>query len=954
MALTPGTRVGSYEITGTLGEGGMGTVYRARDSVLMRPVAIKVLTSVDPDAARRLLHEARAASALNHPHIVTIYAVEQHENTAFIVMEFVEGEPLSRAIPPGGLPIDRALTFACDIAHALAAAHAQGIVHRDIKPGNVMVTADAQVKVLDFGIARRTVPAESPTQTVTVAGTISAPGQVVGTPGYLAPEQIMGEPAGPRSDVFALGAMIYQMLAGSAPFVGGSTMAVMNNTLHRDPIALSSVRPDVPEDLVRIVSSCLDRDPAQRPATARELFDALDNVRRQRAQAANPARTRLPRVMLVAGALLAIVGIGAVAWWQVREGRLRRARAAVPEITRLAEGGDSVAAYRLARQAVAAAPNDTVVQASWTQLTIPLVVNSTPAGADVAFRSYSGTDPEGWIDIGKTPATARVPMGLLRWRITKDGYEPQEIAPNPFPGQIILVPTGTSPAGMVHIPAGRFALDRLNSTSVNLDEYWIDTLEVSNRQFKAFVDAGGYQKREYWTEPFIKDGKTLSWSEALDQFRDRTGRPGPASWELGAYKDGNDDLPVSGVSWYEAAAYARYAGKSLPTVHHWYAASGAFSPYSEILTRSNFGGEGLVKGGASGGLGPFGTYDMAGNVKEWTWNETDGQRRFVLGGAWNEATYQFHDADARSPWVRGPGFGFRCMRQSTPIDPALLASVETLERDPALLIPVDDKVYRAYKSLYDYDPVPLETKIEERDDAQPHWTMERVTVRASYGKERLPILLFLPRSAKPPYQVVVYFPGSDAVRLRSSHGLNLRWIEFLMRAGRAVAYPVYQQTYERRREAPGGMNFLREISIARGQDVRRTVDYLQSRADIDHDKIAFYGLSLGAQLGPVYLAIEPRLRTGVLLSGGFETWTIPPEADPVHFAPRVRQPVLMVNGRDDFDLPLRSAQIPMFHALGTAPADKRHTVLEGGHLPPAPQLVFREILDWLDKYLGPI
>ncbi|MEO6222197.1 MAG: hypothetical protein ABIP90_03030 [Vicinamibacterales bacterium] len=192
------------------------------------------------------------------------------------------------------------------------------------------------------------------------------------------------------------------------------------------------------------------------------------------------------------------------------------------------------------------------------------------------------------------------------------------------------------------------------------------------------------------------------------------------------------------------------------------------------------------------------------------------------------------------------------------------------------------------------------------------------------------------------------------MRLRSSRGLGLRWVEFLLRDGRAVAYPVYQQTYERRRQSPGGQNFLREISIQRGLDVRRTVDYLQTRPDIDRTRIAFYGLSLGAQLGPVYLATESRLRTGVFLSGGFETWTIPPEADPVHFAPRVRQPVLMVNGRDDFDLPLKSAQIPMFNALGTAQADKRHTVLEGGHLPPAPQRVFREILDWLDKYLGPV
>ena len=191
------------------------------------------------------------------------------------------------------------------------------------------------------------------------------------------------------------------------------------------------------------------------------------------------------------------------------------------------------------------------------------------------------------------------------------------------------------------------------------------------------------------------------------------------------------------------------------------------------------------------------------------------------------------------------------------------------------------------------------------------------------------------------------------MRARSSRGAYTQWLQFVVRSGRAVAFPIYQQTYERRRTSTGA-GFLREISIQRGQDVRRTIDYLASRSDIDTTKIAFYGVSLGAQLAPVYLAVEPRLRTGVLLSGGFETWRIPPESDPVNFAPRVRQPVLMVNGREDFDLPYDTAQVPLFNTLGTPAADKRHAVLEGGHIPPRPQLVFKEILDWLDRYLGPV
>jgi dienelactone hydrolase len=364
-----------------------------------------------------------------------------------------------------------------------------------------------------------------------------------------------------------------------------------------------------------------------------------------------------------------------------------------------------------------------------------------------------------------------------------------------------------------------------------------------------------------------------------------------------------------------------------------------------------------VRVGAAGSLGPYGTHDMAGNFKEWVWNESSGGKRFALGGAWFEARHQFHDEDARAPLEREPGFGFRCMRPDKPLDATLQAMLSapivTLTRDVAELRPVGDEVYSAYRALYEYDKRPLDMRVEERDETNPHWIMERGTVTAAYGDERLPLLLFLPRSSKPPYQAVVYFPGSDAVRTQSSRGPYLQWLEFLVRSGRAVVFPIYQQTYERRRESTGA-NFLREISVQRGQDVRRAVDYLESHRDIDRTRIAFYGISLGAQLAPVYLAVEPRLRTGVLLSGGFETWTIPPETDPVNFAPRVKQPVLMVNGREDFDLPYDTAQVPLFNMLGTARADKRHAVLEGGHLPPRPQAVFKEILDWLDRYLGPV
>lgn len=945
-----GTRLLHYVIDARLGAGGMGTVYLARDTVLDRTVAIKVLDEAEGAARARLLHEARAASALNHPNIVTVHAVEQQGDTAFIVMEHVEGVPLHRAIPEGGLPAAEALRHAIGLTDALAVAHAHGVVHRDIKPANVVVTADGRVKVLDFGIARRTALPNDATRAGTLGATVNAPGVVAGTPGYMAPEQVQGHPAGPPSDVFAAGAVLFQMLTGRGPFVADSTWAVLDATVRQEPPAIEALAPQTPRPLAAVVAQALAKDPARRFASGRELRDALIAAQ---ASLQPPVRTGVSRTAVAVVAVLVLAMAGGMLWWQrARDARQRWVREeAIPGISRLVTDGNPVAAFRLAQRALAVAPNDPQLAAVWNGATHERVITSQPDGAEVAIRALDARD-EGWIELGRTPLTVRLPFAQIRWRFTRDGYQPREIIPSPVPDGVVLARPGAWPDGMVLVPAGEFERP-VEVDTIPVPEFFLDATEVTNRQFKAFVDAGGYQKREYWTEPFVEGGRTLSWDEAIARFRDTTGRPGPATWEVGTFPDGGADLPVSGVSWYEAAAYARFAGKRLPTIYHWQRAAGLSGIFSDVLQVSNFAGKGPLPVGTSGSLGPYGTADQAGNVKEWAWNESRSGIRYVLGGAWFESAYAFHDEDGRPPFTREAGFGFRCMREVGANVARLDAPITTLERDPRTLVAAGETLYRAYASLYDYDARPLDARIDERDEVPADWNVERVSVSAAYGDERLPVILLLPKTGRPPYQAAIFFPGSDAVRSTSSRTAFTHGLQFLVRSGRAVAFPVYQQTYERRQQ-PTGQNFLRAISIQRGQDLRRTVDYLATRPDIDASRLTFFGVSLGAQLGPIYLAIEPRLKTGVLLSGGFETWNVPPETDPVNFAPRVRQPVLMVNGREDFDLPYETAQVPLFEALGTAPADKRHVVLEGGHVPPRPQLVYKEILDWLDRYLGPV
>jgi dienelactone hydrolase len=464
------------------------------------------------------------------------------------------------------------------------------------------------------------------------------------------------------------------------------------------------------------------------------------------------------------------------------------------------------------------------------------------------------------------------------------------------------------------------------------------------------VKAGGYSRRELWKHAFTRRGQELSFDEAMALFRDRTGRPGPSTWELGAPAEGHADFPVSGVSWYEAAAYAEFSSKSLPTLHHWYRAAD-LSRFSDILAYSNFGAEGPRAVGAQPSLTSYGNYDMAGNVREWVWN-ADENRRYTLGGAWSDPTYLYTGPDAMDPMDRSPILGVRCARYPTKPPESAFLPLPLNERDLSKARPVDAATFRIYRNFFDYDPVDLAAKVDAVDERSEHWRAERVSYTAAYGGERIPAWLFLPRNAVPPFQAVVYFPPGSALALPSIDRVGSRDFGFLVRSGRAVILPAYHQTYERRRQASRGPGFARETITRRAQDVRRTLDFLASRPDIDASRVAFYGLSMGADIGAIVAAVEDRVRTLVLVAGGLPDG-IPPEVDGLNFAPHVHIPVLMINGRYDFAEPLETSQQPLFRLLGTAEKDKKHVLFDSGHVPPWPDVV-RESLDWLDSRLGPV
>ena len=442
-------------------------------------------------------------------------------------------------------------------------------------------------------------------------------------------------------------------------------------------------------------------------------------------------------------------------------------------------------------------------------------------------------------------------------------------------------------------------------------------------------------------------------------FRDSTGRPGPATWEVGTYDKGKEKHPVAGVSWYEAVAYAAFAGRSLPTAYHWSCAAET-SAVHLIVPGSNFRGKGTQAVGSSGTLSGSGTVDMAGNVKEWCLNEGAGGTRLILGGGFSDPPYQFSNVDTRSPWERGPDYGFRCVKLASPPSEAAAAKLVQLSRDYTKEKPVSDAVFAVFEQAFAYDREPLNARIDAREVASD-WTHETVSFDAAYAGERVPAHLFLPKNAVPPFQVVIYYPGAYAYwqkKFDTSASFD-DIVDFIPLGGRALLIPIYRGQYDRpdgiQPANPGKLPAKwRDRAVAQVKDFGRSLDYLETRGDIDATRMAYLGFSAGGAMAPLMLGLESRLKTAILWSGGLWVHKRLPEVDAFNFLPRVRIPILMLSDRYDSEFPVEISQLSLFNLLGTPEKDKKRIVYDTGHGNLPHKELIRETFNWLDKYLGPV
>jgi formylglycine-generating enzyme required for sulfatase activity/dienelactone hydrolase len=692
------------------------------------------------------------------------------------------------------------------------------------------------------------------------------------------------------------------------------------------------------------------------------------------------ATIRTPRVAVpLAGVALVLVAVSA--WLYFRSSRTRWARQeALPEIERAIDatpwtGGVGMwQAFELGSQAERYLPDDPVLHDLRERYSTPMTLHTDPLGARVYARPYAAADTA-WTLVGETPIdTLRFVRGVFQIKIEKNGYAPTyDLFWNGFfdteghryelkrPDQI--------PRGMVWVSG---SAPRVRSDGVTegvhlpgfehlppheLGGFFVDRNEVTNHAYKTFVDAGGYGDPSFWKQPFIEDGRTVEWKEAVARFTDQTQRPGPAGWDVGDYPDGTDRYPVTGISWYEAAAFAEFAGKQLPTIYHWDRVALTWAS-GDIVPLSNLTTDGPVPVASRQAMSRYGAYDLAGNAREWCANATNRGDRFILGGGWNDPPYAFNDAYAQSPWDRSETNGFRCIRYTgAEADRAALEDTIAIPfRDFMSEPAVSDETFALYANQFRYDRTPLNAVIEETRE-EDDYVRQKIAFDAAYGRERMTAYLFLPKRGSTPYQTVVFFPGSSSIHTRSSADLEPGYNAFVLKSGRAFLWPVLKSTYERGDDQvsdyPDESNRYKDHVVMWTKDIMRSIDYLETRVDIDSNRLAFLGASWGASQAPIVLAIEPRLKVGIVVVAGLSFQTSQPEADALHYTRYVQVPVLMLNGKYDFFFPYETSQVPFFELLGTPKEHKKLVVHEVGHAVPASDRA-RESLAWLDKYLGAV
>jgi formylglycine-generating enzyme required for sulfatase activity len=696
---------------------------------------------------------------------------------------------------------------------------------------------------------------------------------VMGTPRYMSPEQARGEKVDGRTDIFSLGVMLYEMVAGRAPFAGATNSEVIAAILRDAPPPLTQQVPETPRELERIVSLALRKDRAERYQSAKEILSDLKSLQQRLGMQAELARSGQPeaagetrtgdnpeavalgvapaatgsgqeavaRVTSTAEVLigeirrhkrgvalaLAALLVGAVAFYYWRSANLNWARAQVPRIEELAQAERFFEAYDLSLRVREYLPNEPTIARLTRLMAYDLTILTEPPGAQVYLKRFapdeSGNFPPRQL-VGVTPLNhLQVARGGYVLYIEKEGYAKIEraiLGPPPRPGLLAppfrfedkLIETARVPDRMAFVPGGHYRLSswrRPTEERVWLDDYLIDKYEVTNREYKEFINAGGYLKQQFWKYPFVKDGKPLAWEEAMREFKDRSDLPGPRNWSNQDFPEGKAEHPVTDITWYEAAAYAAFRGKQLPTIFQWENAArggrppvgvGQLMPWGflgeTVDHRANFKGQGSMPvASLEFGMSHYGCYHMAGNVSEWCLNELSGGFT-TSGGSWADPAYLFGQNGSYPGFYSSDKLGFRCALNSPEAKGDQGAAPIKAEAVAPTYVPASEAKFAAWLNYYRYEKTPLESQVVEVRETDV-WRREKITFVGA-DAERAIAYLYLPKNFPRPLQVIHFLPpGSVPGRFESlPHSVERNLAPFI-KSGRAVLAVVLKGYIER-------------------------------------------------------------------------------------------------------------------------------------------------------------
>ncbi len=638
----------------------------------------------------------------------------------------------------------------------------------------------------------------------------------------------------------------------------------------------------------------------------------------------------------------------------------------LPEINAALDRGDNLFVFTRTIELLKSYPENELLQSYLKKSSYKITVETVPENIDL-FILYGGDTT--WTHLGKTPSDSVLVASLqtmddYQIKLATNGHE--FLVPPQQSGKFIVNGLSETPLGYSFFPGleDRFMwFPGIYFGKISYAPFAISKTEVANKEYQKFLSSGGYTNPEYWDFPMDVDGTKYTFEKTILRFTDKHGQSGPANWSYGKYPENQGDYPVTGISWFEARAYARYREQQLPNVFQWLvAAELSHSGILPEIVNSNLKSTILREVNDPRDENFYGIKNIAGNVKEWATNpHGEVNNKFsILGGAYYDNDYNFNDYYSTSPFDRSIGNGTRLVTvfESTDVDSLNTLSISYNQRDILAESDVSDEVFEVYRAQFDYNNFPLDVKLETLTGYEEEFAVERFQMPTPYkNDEPLHGYIVYSKNHKGKLKPIIQFPGARSIYTNSDEGIVkgiIKGNNYLLKEGYAIIHPAYYSTYNRKKTLKSWWanesEEYKDTIIKIGKDYKRSIDYIQTRKDFDFNNLSYMGLSWGSIMSNTLLAIDDRVKIAFICVGGLQVQKSKKEIEPAIFIRRIKIPVMHITGKLDGVFEYENSQIPMQKLLGTPKTDQKMIVLEGvGHGIPKDTIVVNH-LQWLKKY----